>query len=212
MLTEFALVLVEATGRRISAVLGLRWRDLDARAGSWIARAIIWEKATDKRRKERHTPLTPELAAKIAEFRARLGAEKASEDAFVFAKVRNPDEPYSDDHLGDKLVEAEVRAGLPKLEGGIWHPYRRKWATERKHLPPSDVMAAGGWDDLNTFMVCYTAPDRKTMAAVLAEPLKLRATGDLAVPDEGEDAPGQPAAPRRGHLRLVGRPKAPGAA
>ena len=30
---------------------------------------------------------------------------------------------------------AKEKAGLPKLEGGLWHPYRRKWATERKYLP-----------------------------------------------------------------------------
>ena len=38
-------------------------------------------------------------------------------------------------------------AELPKLRGGVWHPYRRLWATERKHLPDLDVAAAGGWRD-----------------------------------------------------------------
>ena len=33
----------------------------------------------------------------------------------------------------------------PKLDGGLWHPYRRAWAISRKHLPTVDVAAAGGW-------------------------------------------------------------------
>jgi hypothetical protein len=38
---------------------------------------------------------------------------------------------------------AERAAGLPKLTYGRWRPYRRQWATERKHLALKDVEAAG---------------------------------------------------------------------
>ncbi len=34
---------------------------------------------------------------------------------------------------------AQKLAGLELLDGGDFHPYRRKWATERKHLPVQDV-------------------------------------------------------------------------
>lgn len=43
-----------------------------------------------------------------------------------------------------RLLETEQRAGLPKLEGGVWHPYRRAWATARKGLSETDVAAQGG--------------------------------------------------------------------
>jgi hypothetical protein len=43
------------------------------------------------------------------------------------------------------LTVAEKKAKLPKLDGSLWHAYRRKWAIERKHLPLKDVAAAGGW-------------------------------------------------------------------
>ena len=46
------------------------------------------------------------------------------------------------------LQEAEKLAGLEKLDGSLWQAYRRKWATERKHLPDADVAAAGGVDEL----------------------------------------------------------------
>lgn len=65
------------------------------------------------------------------------------------------------------------RAGLPKLRGGLWHPYRRTWATERKHLPLPDVMAAGGWRDTSTVSNCYQQADETTMLEVMAAPVKL---------------------------------------
>jgi len=62
----------------------------------------------------------------------------------VFSAVRSRD-GIMDRHQFDRwLVEAERRAGLPKLDGSSWHTYRRKWATERKHLSVKDVAAAGG--------------------------------------------------------------------
>ena len=78
------------------------------------------------------------------------------------------------DTLNSWLEKAEKRAKLDRLEGGLWHPYRRKWATERKHHPLKDVAAAGGWKDVNTLLTCYTAADDETVLAVMAEPRKVR--------------------------------------
>lgn len=73
-----------------------------------------------------------------------------------------------DRHLFDKwLAAAERDAKLPKLQGGLWHPYRRKWATERKHLPLKDVAAAGGWQDVETLLECYQQPDHDTLQTVM---------------------------------------------
>ena len=48
-------------------------------------------------------------------------------------------------HLADKWQRKEEElAGLEPLRGMLWHSYRRKFATERKHLPDVDVAAAGG--------------------------------------------------------------------
>ena len=80
-----------------------------------------------------------------------------------------------DRHLFDKwLYVAEKKAKLPKLEGGLWHPYRRKWATERKHHSLKDVAAAGGWKDTETLLTCYQQPDADTLLAVMSEPKKIR--------------------------------------
>ncbi len=72
------------------------------------------------------------------------------------------------------FLQAEFkRAGLPKLDGGVCHPYRRKWATERKDRSIKDVAAAGGWKDLETLATCYQQEDRDTMLAVMSETKKL---------------------------------------
>lgn len=57
----------------------------------------------------------------------------------LFPSEANPSQPMRRDVLGDWLESAEKAAGLAKLEGGLWHPYRRAWATSRKHLPAVDV-------------------------------------------------------------------------
>jgi len=62
-------------------------------------------------------------------------------------------------------------AGIEKLEGGLWHTYRRKWATERKDLPLKDVATAGGWKDVTTLLTCNQHADEATMLKVMESPL-----------------------------------------
>ena len=68
--------------------------------------------------------------------------------------------------LAGCLESAEAAAGLPKLAGGLFHPYRRKWATERKHRPLTDVAAAGGWQNTATLVTCYQQPTNDALLAV----------------------------------------------
>jgi len=72
------------------------------------------------------------------------------------------------------LLKAEELAGLEKLNGSLWHAYRRKWAIERKHLPDADVAAAGGWANLNTLRLVYQQADQETMLKVVLERGELR--------------------------------------
>jgi len=55
----------------------------------------------------------------------------------------------------------------------MWHPYRRKWATEHKHHPLKDVAAAGGWSDVDTLLNVYQQPDPQTLRAVMSDPRRL---------------------------------------
>ncbi len=56
---------------------------------------------------------------------------------------------------------------MTKQEGTLWHAYRRKWATERKHLPDVDVAAAGGWPETGSPKRCYQQADEATMLEVV---------------------------------------------
>ena len=78
-----------------------------------------------------------------------------------------PDEPMTPAVAYYRLVEAERLAGLPHQKHGGWHTFRRAWATKRKHLPVQDVMAAGGWRDINTLQEAYQAADPETVRKVM---------------------------------------------
>ena len=161
---ELALVLAEATGRRLGSIRQLRWEDVDLGKPH-----IRWRAEADKKRKEWVIPIPTALVEELRSSQRRLGAV----GGWIFAGERKPDQPM-DRHLFDKwLTVAERRAELPKLDGGLWHAYRRKWATERKHLPLKDVAAAGGWNDVDTLLKVYQQPDAHTLLAVMSEPRKV---------------------------------------
>jgi hypothetical protein len=114
------------------------------------------------------------LVAELRQFQRTLGAV----GGWIFASMQDPAVPMDRHALRALLAKAEARAKLPKLDGGLWHPYRRKWATERKHLPLADVAEAGGWQGIDTLLRCYMQPTRDVLLAVVTEPRKVR---DVAV-------------------------------
>ena len=78
----------------------------------------------------------------------------------------------------DLLERAEKLAGVEHCGG--FHAYRRKWATERKHLSLKDVMEAGAWNDSRSLEICYQQVDESTLLAVVTEPRKLRKAANNA--------------------------------
>jgi integrase len=165
---ELALVLAEATGRRLGSIRQLRWEDIDFHRPT-----IRWRAEADKKGREWVIPVPASLLEELKQFRRKLGAV----GGWLFAADHNPERPM-DRHLFDRwLMVAEGAAKLPKLEGGLWHPYRRKWATERKGHSLKDVAAAGGWQDTETLLKCYQQPDNETLLAVMSEERKLREVG-----------------------------------
>ena len=57
-----------------------------------------------------------------------------------------------------------------------------KWATERKHLPLTDVAAGGRWEDVQTLLHCYQQATNDALLTVLSEERK---QGDPAVVQRG---------------------------
>ncbi|HEX2093334.1 MAG TPA: hypothetical protein VHG28_13085 [Longimicrobiaceae bacterium] len=97
-------------------------------------------------------------------------------DAWVFPSPADAARPGRPELLDDWLRCAYGIAGLEPRPGGMWHCFRRKWATERKGLSPVDV-AAGGWKNPNTPVWIYQQSDRATMKAVVANPSQRLASG-----------------------------------
>ena len=159
---ELALVLAEATGRRLGSIRQLSWTDFDFDTGT-----IRWKAEADKKRKEWLVPMPPALLEEVRRFRVKLGGAFGG---LVFPSPINPTKSLGREVFHHALIAAEKHAKLPKLDGGAWHTYRRKWGSERKHLSLVDVAAAGGWKDTQTLLTCYQQPDTETMLAVMSEP------------------------------------------
>ena len=90
----------------------------------------------------------------------------------------HPQRSAASELLSEWILKAEARAGLPKLDGGTCHPYRRKWKSERSHHPVKAVAVAGGWTDIPTMLRSYDHPHDADVLAVTSEPRKRR---DLSI-------------------------------
>jgi hypothetical protein len=106
-------------------VLGaLRWReDSDKMGREWFAHINVTVRASLDR---------------VLKERPRIGP------AYLFPSPLERTKLIRCDLAAAWLREAEQLAGLVKMNGSLWHAFRRGWVTARKHLPDVDVAAAGG--------------------------------------------------------------------
>ena len=81
--------------------------------------------------------------------------------------------PASRQLASDWLKRAYRLTGIERPRQGLWHPFRRKWATDRKEYPLRDVAAAGGWQDVPTLLM-YQQPDQDTLREVIDHPKQLQ--------------------------------------
>lgn len=162
---ELGLVLLEATGRRRGAIMGLRWEDVD-----FTAHRITWQAAFDKKRRTWVVQYPASLFETLRDFQRRLGAIGGP----VFPSMKDSARSAPAELLSQWIEKAETEAKLPKLDGGTCHPYRRKWRSERTHHPLKAVAVAGGWTDFDTMMRCYDIPEDADVLAVTSETRKRR--------------------------------------
>jgi integrase len=173
-LTEI-LDIVNGTGRRISAVCKLTYEDLRLEEGPHGT--IHWPAATDKMGRASTVPISPLVRRAIDRIlRDRPGIGSAP----LFPSPSDRAKPITR-HLADKwLRKAEELANLAPQRGSLWHAYRRKWVTERKHHPDVDVAEAGGWKGAHTMKASYQHADADTMLRVVLEPGELREVSDAS--------------------------------
>jgi integrase len=156
------ITLARGTGRRLSAVLGLWWKDIDFDEGT-----IRWRAEHDKLRR---TSVVPAARATLEELRRFRALRPGVGESPLFPHPRS--KMHSGGHVSRHLAaywlkRAYELSGAPKSDGSLWHAFRRLWATERKQLPVKDVAAAGGWKDITTLIECYQQPDDLTLRAVV---------------------------------------------
>jgi integrase len=162
-----ALIIAEGTGRRISAIRLLRWSDVEMSQP-----AIRWRAENDKRGYEQVVVCSADVADALRRARAITGNSE-----WVLPAPKNA-ERACDRHLLDSwLRRAYERAELTPEPGGLWHPIRRKWATERKPFPVKDVAAAGGWRDVQTLLRSYQQADEETIKHVVLNPRRVVSEG-----------------------------------
>jgi integrase len=172
----YFLDLVESLGWRVSAICGLWASDIDRRTDENAPSGRLRKRGElDKEGVEMWVPLSP--AARSA-LDGILSVNPTIHDLPIFPapKTRRGDRPgpWTRFHARNLLRRAEKRAGVDAIDGGDFHPYRRKWSTERKHLPARDVAEVGGWKDLRSLERSYQKADAATMLTVVTEPKKLR--------------------------------------
>ena len=186
------LSLARWTGRRQSAICGLRASDLllsEARTLSALADAgmdealveymphgaIRWRDEDDKMGFLFISPISRQAREALDAYLAqnpRVGTlplfpapgPQRKADA---PPPTGPENSLSRHTASKWLLKAEALASLPKLERGTFHPYRRLWATERKALPDVDVAHAAGWKDTRAMKLAYQRADPATVLAAV---------------------------------------------
>lgn len=161
---ELALVLAEATGRRLGSIRQLAWPDID-----FTGNAIHWRAASDKMKKDWRVPMGEKLPGELKSFRERMGGAFGG---LVFPSETDASVPLRRDVLGKWLLAAENKAGLPKLDGSLWHAFRRGWVTSKKHLPAKDAAAVCGME-VGTMLGIYQQPEYGKMEAVMNDEHKV---------------------------------------
>src|SRR5207302_928506 len=118
------------TGRRVSAILALRWDDVDFEKGT-----IRWRAEHDKVRQTWVVPARRDLLKELRRFRAE---RPGIGSVLLFPhpqRRRHRGGPMTRHLAAYWLKEAFERGRIAKPKGGLWHMFRRAWATERKDLP-----------------------------------------------------------------------------
>ena len=127
--------------------------------------ALRWRAETDKQGLLFVTPISADTRAELDIY---LRGSPRVGDVPLFPAPRDPSKPIRRETAAKWLLRAERLAGQPKVKGGVFHPYRRLFASERRGLPDVDVAAAAGWKDPATMKKSYQQADAAgVLSAVL---------------------------------------------
>lgn len=198
------LVMARHTGRRCASIASLLVNDLlldvervraalaeqaDPRfpvefADVWVHGGLRFRAEADKVGVSWVVPIGPQVAAAIREYLAGTPTPTLG-DAPLFPQSRNLARALSAQgaqRLHEEAERAAREAGelLPKLSGGIWHPYRRLFRNERRRAGFHDreVAHIAGW--------IYTSPDAMNSHYLAYDPEELLAVVSYEPPQRAE--------------------------
>jgi hypothetical protein len=178
------LTLAWETGRRRDAwrtllASDLRWGDVAD--GARERRGIIgihW-KPTKHAEDSQVVPVSRELRAVLE---AHVARHQCIGNVPLFPSPSKPMQAIDAAEIQRWFREAETLAELPHLKGGTWHPFRRAWATKRKHHADRDVMEGGGWKNEKVLKSIYQQTTNDDLIEMLEHPKRLRRTGGEGSP------------------------------
>ncbi len=154
------------TGRRIGAIVSLRWEDWNPEAGKFGT--LVWHADFDKLGRTSATPVTPSVRDALEAHRHETGGATG----WIFPA------PGGEGHVTVSLAshwfrKVERAAKIPHVRGFGWHSLRRAFATKRKQLSVQDVAALGGWKGTQVLQELYQQADLDAMERVLLEGQKV---------------------------------------
>ena len=160
------LTLAAETGRRIGAIVSLRWEDWNPEAGTFGT--LVWHADFDKLGRTSATPVTPSVRDALEARRQETGGATG----WIFPA------PGGEGHVTVSLAshwfgKVEKAAKIPHVRGFGWHSLRRAFATKRKQLSVQDVAALGGWKGTQVLQELYQQADLDAMERVLLEGQKV---------------------------------------
>jgi site-specific recombinase XerD len=148
---------------RVSVMCKLKVNDIDLRPREKAPFGCVRKPMDKGEDRARWIPLSPRgrrLMQRALRIRGAIG------DVYVFEAPRVEGKPWRRQYATSLLERAEQRAELEPMEGGDFHPYRRKWSTAHKNDPWADVAEVTGRKDRKTFDRSYAKADEDTTMRV----------------------------------------------
>jgi len=174
------LMLCAHTGRRIAAIRDLKFSDIHLDASGlesikdddrdYELGAIHWRPDSDKMGYDIYGEINAPVRLMLEEILATRGR---AGNVPLFPSARDPLEPVSYSTVIQWLRRAEKIAGLESLERGVFHPYRRMYATLRaEHFSVKVIAQGGGWRSERAVRDCYVHARKEAVReAVNFDPL-----------------------------------------
>ena len=162
------LIIAGETGRRIGAIVTLRYSDWLPKDGAHGA--LRWRADSDKLGQDWVAPVTPRARQEIERLR-RLRPGVGEANMFPAPASDGPMDVWLATKWWNRTEQA---AGVPHRPGQGWHALRRRFATARKHLSLKDVAYLGGWKGTQVLVDVYQTADWDTMEAVAMGARELR--------------------------------------